>query len=103
MDSEPLFTQFDSVFFEKTRLSVLTMLYKEERVSFNRLKKIIGGTDGALYTHIQKLQEVGYIDQDRKITGNKVHTIYTLTTDGKKMFRKYLSFMEQFIRKNRKK
>lgn len=102
MDSEPLFTQFDSVFFEKTRLSVMTLLYKESQVAFNRLKKIIGGSDGALYAHLQKLQEVGYIAQVKKITGQKAHTVYSLTADGKRMFKKYLAFMEQFVRNNRK-
>ncbi len=97
MSREELFTQFDNVFFEKTRLSMMTVLYKEDMVSFNRLKKIIGGSDGAIYTHLQKLQEAGYVDQKKEIIGSKVQSFFYLTRDGKGLFKKYLKFMEEMI------
>ena len=97
MTKEELFTQFDNIFFEKTRLSMITVLYKEDRVSFNRLKKIIGGSDGAIYTHLQKLQEAGYVDQKKEIIGSKVQSFFFLTGNGKNLFKKYLKFMEEMI------
>ncbi|GAH61579.1 unnamed protein product [marine sediment metagenome] len=36
------------------------------------------GSDGAVYTHIKKLVQAGYIAQDKRITGNKGQTNYTL-------------------------
>ena len=95
--SENLYTQFDNVFFEKTRLSIITIVYKEELVSFNRIKKIIGGSDGAIYTHLQKLQDSKYIDQKKEIIGSKVQTFYFLTKEGKKLFAKYLEFMSEML------
>ena len=97
MTKETLYTQFDNIFFEKTRLSMMTVLYKEELVSFNRLKNIINGSDGAIYTHLQKLQDAGYVDQKKEIIGSKVQSFFFLTKDGKKLFRKYLKFMEEMI------
>ncbi len=97
MNPEELFTQFDNVFFEKTRLSIMTVLYKEEMASFNRLKKIMGGSDGAIYTHLQKLQDSEYITQKKEIIGSKVQTFYSLTSSGRKLFKKYLAFMEEMI------
>ncbi len=97
MSDDLLYTQFDNVFFEKTRLSMMTIIYKESLVSFNRLKGVIGGSDGAVYTHIQKLQDAEYIDNKKEIIGNKVQTFYFLTKKGKAMFRKYISFMEEMI------
>ena len=97
MDKELLYTQFDNVFFEKTRLSILTLIYKEELISFNRLKKLIGGTDGAIYTHLQKLQDAKYIAQKKNITGSKLQTFYYLTKQGKKLFRMYLEFLEDIV------
>ncbi len=98
MGSDTLYTQFDSVFFEKTRLSMMTILYREKRASFKRIKTIVGGTDGAIYTHLQKLQDAGYIEPAKEIIGSKVQTFYSLTKEGKKLFQKYISFMESMIR-----
>ncbi len=94
---DELYTQFDPVFFEKTRLSMMTVLYKEGTVTFNRLKKIIGGTDGAVYTHVNKLLTAGYVAQKKEIAGNNVQTVYWLTESGKELFRKYLEFLENII------
>ena len=92
-----LYTQFDNIFFEKTRLSIMTIIYKEELVSFNRLKNIIGGTDGAIYTHLKKLQEAKYIAPKKSITGSKMQTFYYLTKQGRKLFLDYLDFLEEVV------
>ena len=92
-----LYTQFDNVFFEKTRLSMMTVLYQEKVVSFNRFKKVIGGTDGSIYTHLQKLIDAEYISQKKELVGDKAHTIYSLTRKGKKSFQDYLKFLETVI------
>jgi DNA-binding PadR family transcriptional regulator len=92
-----LYTQFDNVFFEKTRLSMMTMLYQEKTVSFNRFKNIISGTDGAIYSHLQKLQEAEYISQKKKLIGDKAQTFYSLTPKGSKLFQDYLKFLENII------
>ncbi len=95
--SDPLFTQFDSVFFEKTRLSIITLLYKEDQVSFIRIKKIIGGTDGAIYTHLQKLEEGGYIRPQKEFVGTRGQTVYRITGEGRRTYRRYLKFMESLL------
>jgi predicted transcriptional regulator len=92
-----LYTQFDNVFFEKTRLSLITIIYKEELVSFKRLKKIINASDGALYTHLQKLIDSEYIGLKREIVGSKAQSFYFITKSGKKLFKKYLKFLETII------
>ncbi|MBN2039662.1 MAG: transcriptional regulator [Spirochaetes bacterium] len=94
-----LYTQFDGVFFEKTRLSMMTILYKEKNVSFNRFKKIIGASDGAIYTHLQKLQDANYIDVKKQLIDDKAQTICTLTVSGKKIFKDYIKFLETTILK----
>jgi DNA-binding PadR family transcriptional regulator len=78
---------------------MMTMLYQEKRVSFNRFKNIIGGTDGAIYSHLQKLQEAGYITQKKKLIEEKAQTFYSLTAKGTKLFQDYLKFLENIISK----
>ncbi len=96
-----LYMQFDPVFFEKTRLSMMTLIHQEGAVSFNRFKLLLDGTDGAIYGHIQKLLKAGYIRQKKEIAGDKAQTVYSLTASGTRLFRDYLSFLEQMLRKDR--
>ena len=92
-----LYTQFDNVFFEKTRLSIITILYKEGKVSFKQLKERLGGSDGALYTHIEKLYKAGYLDKQKEIAGMQAQTVYRITAAGRKEFKAYLQFLEQMV------
>lgn len=100
MDS--LYTRFDSTFFEKTRLSLLTIIYQEEGITFNELKRRLGGTDGAIYTHIEKLVTSGYVEKKKEIAGTNVQTIYKLTKEGIEAFKGYLAFLEQVVLKYEK-
>ncbi len=75
---DDLYTRFDNIFFEKTRLSIMTILFKEETVSFNQLKKIIGGSDGAIYTHMEKLIKAEYVEKKKELTGSSVQTVYKI-------------------------
>ena len=97
MKREELYTQFDATFFEKTRLSMLTLLYDEKEVSFSRFRVVLGGTDGSVYAHIQKLISAGYIAQKKAIENDKLQTRYTLTSSGRAMFRRYLDFIETML------
>jgi DNA-binding PadR family transcriptional regulator len=102
MRQDELYVQFDNTFFEKTRLSMITLLYREKSVSFNRFKKVIRGTDGAIYAHLRKLSDAGYVNAKKEIVGENVQTTYTLTTFGKTAFRKYLDFLERTFITHRK-
>ncbi len=97
MKKSDLYIQFDNVLFEKTRLSMLTILYKEGRASFKQFKTIIGGSDGAIFTHLRKLHNADYISQEKKIVDNKAATIYALTPRGKSEFKRYIAFIESVV------
>ncbi len=98
-----LYTQFDNVFFEKSRLSIMTILYKERVVSFNRFKKLLAATDGAIYTHLKKLIDSNYISYKKEIVNNSAQTNYNITSTGKKIFKDYLKFIEEMILEDGKK
>ena len=96
-----LYLNFDQVFFEKTRLSIITLLYKESVVSYNRFKKIIGGTDGSIYAHLTKLIESDYIKKKKELVNESAHTIYSLTKKGEKAFKQYIEFLETVIKEHK--
>lgn len=95
--SEDFYTRFDNIFFEKTRLSLMTVLYQEERAAFNTLKRRLNASDGAAYTHIEKLIKAGYVKKSRGLAGDSVQTVYSLTEEGKRLFRQYLEYMRQML------
>ena len=97
---DKLYTRFDGVFFEKTRLSLMTLIMQEESVAFNTLKERLQMSDGALYTHLEKLIGAGYVRKRKEIAGTAVRTLYSATAEGKTLFREYLRFLEEIITAN---
>jgi DNA-binding PadR family transcriptional regulator len=77
---------------------MITLLHQEGWVSFNRFRKMLGGTDGSIYSHLKKLLNAGYIKQKRQIAGEKAQTIYALTSAGNKLFKDYLAFLEKLLK-----
>ena len=94
---EDFYNRFDNVFFEKTRLSLMTVLYQEESAAFNTLKTRLDASDGAVYTHVEKLIKAGYVAKSRGLAGNSVQTVYSLTEAGKRTFRRYLEYVREML------
>jgi DNA-binding transcriptional ArsR family regulator len=97
-----LYLGFDHIFFEKTRLSMITLLYREKYVSYSRFRKIIGGTDGSIYSHLKKLLEAGYIQKKKELIQDTAHTIYSLTKKGEQSFSEYIRFLETVVQDYKK-
>lgn len=95
-----LYTRFDNIFFEKTRLSIMTILFKEDMVSFNQLKSIIGGSDGAIYTHLEKLIKADYVEKKKELAGSSVQTVYKIKKEGRTLFKEYLTFLEKMLQEH---
>ncbi len=96
-----LYTRFDGTFFEKTRLSVMTLLYQEGELSFNGLKDALALTDGALYTHLEKLVKDGYVEKRKEIAGGAAQTVYRMGDKGRATYDDYLEFLEAMVFKAR--
>lgn len=94
---DELYTRFDATFFEKTRLSLVTVLYQEEEASFSQLKRRMSLTDGALHSHMERLIAAGYATKDRRIAGVQPQTVFRLSPDGRGAFREYLAFIERML------
>lgn len=94
---DELYTRFDGVFFEKTRLSLVTLLHSREMMTFKSLKEYLGMTDGALYTHLEKLITAGYVEKRKELAGTTVQTVYKLTDNGNEEFLAYLEFLQSML------
>ncbi len=93
-----LFTQFDSTFFEKNRMSILMVLHRQGSASYNQFKALLGLPDGSLYNHMEKLSLNGYIEKRKEIAGATVQTVYSLAEKGRNQVIEYLQFMEALLK-----
>lgn len=82
---------------ERTRLALVSALAVNDRLTFTELKKLLDTTDGNLSVHARKLEEAGYITCTKGFEGRVPRTEYTITREGKKVLKDYLSHMERII------
>jgi DNA-binding MarR family transcriptional regulator len=91
------FARFDGIFFEKSRLAIVALLYMEEYAAFTTLRERLEATDGAAYSHLERLIEGGYVEKRKEVAGMKAQTVYRLTKKGRGEFNAYLAVMEGLL------
>lgn len=87
----------DTVIHAPARLMVLTYLYVVESADYVFLMRLTGLTWGNLATHLNKLEEAGYVAAQKSFKGKKPQTTLRLTEQGRKAFRAYKESMQQVL------
>lgn len=91
------FARFDGIFFEKSRLAIVALLYMEEYAAFTTLRERLEATDGAVYAHLERLISGGYVEKRKEVAGMKAQTVYRLTDKGRSEFDAYLAVMQRLL------
>jgi DNA-binding MarR family transcriptional regulator len=78
----------------------MSILMVNDSVDFNRLKELLGVTDGNLASHIKALEIENYILITKQFVGKKPNTQYSATKTGREAFKKHLDALEQLINKS---
>jgi len=91
----------DRVIHERVRLAIVSALAVTPRMSFNELKAQLRITDGNLSVHARRLEEAGYLEQQKSFEGRLPHTEFRLTAAGRRALQRYLDHMEALIRVTR--
>jgi DNA-binding MarR family transcriptional regulator len=91
------FARFDGIFFEKSRLAIVALLYMDEYAAFTVLRERLEATDGAAYAHLERLIAGGYVEKRKEVAGMKAQTVYRLTNRGRAEFDAYLTVMEELL------
>jgi DNA-binding MarR family transcriptional regulator len=84
----------DPVIHADARLRVMTALNtigESDSISFPKLRDILGMTGGNLSVHLRKLEDAGYILQNKTIQGRATATYVGITPRGKTAFSEYRS------------
>src|SRR6476661_5622467 len=69
----------NKIFDNRIRLGVMSIVMVNEDVNFNDLKQMLEVTDGNLATHLQTLEENGFIKVQKGFVGRKTNTTYSVT------------------------
>lgn len=79
------------------RLMVLAYLYVVDSADYVFLMRLTGLTWGNLATHLNKLEEAGYITIEKRFEGKKPHSTLRLTPQGRSAFKAYKHSMQQVL------
>ena len=87
----------DKVIHERQRLGIISALAANEKLSFTELKSLLNTTDGNISVHARKLEDAGYLTQEKLFKGRIPLTEYAITAAGRKALVRYLEHMEALI------
>jgi DNA-binding MarR family transcriptional regulator len=88
----------NKIFDNRIRLGVMSSVMVNEEISFNDLKQLLEVTDGNLATHLQTLEESGFLKVHKGFIGRKTNTTYSITKAGEKAFKEHLQALEGMIK-----
>ncbi len=87
----------DPVIHGKLRLGVMAYLASAGSASFTTLCEKTGATDGNLSSHLQKLEEAGYVKIDKRFENRKPLTVVSLVKPGRRAWIDYLEKMQVLL------
>ena len=91
------FNGLDTTVHGPIRLGTLTALRVDGELDFTTLKKRLQVADGALGTHLRKLEDKGYITSRKSFVGRRPKTSYQLTRLGRSALADYVAKMQQLL------
>ena len=90
----------DKAFENRVRLGIMSVLVVNDSLNFNKLKGLLGVTDGNLASHLKSLEKSEYIKYRKEFLDRKPNTNYSVTTMGKDAFIKHINAIEQLLNKS---
>jgi len=88
----------DDVIHGRLRLGVMAYLSAASPAVFGELRDKVGATDGNLSTHLKKLEEAGYVTQEKRFVGKKPQTRVFLTDKGRAAWLTWIGRMEAIMK-----
>lgn len=97
MAALPDIGKLDTTVHGPVRLGILTALQMDRELDFTTLKKRLGVADGALGTHLGKLEAAGYILSRKEFVGKRPRTSYRLARRGRAALVAYAAEMRRLL------
>lgn len=90
--------EIDEVIHGRVRLSVMAFLSTAGQAEFGVLKDKTQATDGNLSTHLRKLEDAGYVTQEKRFVGRRPQTLVAMTEAGRSAFLRYLDALGALLK-----
>jgi DNA-binding MarR family transcriptional regulator len=93
-------TDLDPVIHAQARLRVmlaLAALAPDDRITFPRLRRLLGLTAGNLSIHLRKLEDAGYVTSTKTFERRTPVTHVAMTEAGRAAFQRYLSDLQSLL------
>jgi DNA-binding MarR family transcriptional regulator len=87
--------ELDRIIHEPVRLRIMATLGGVDTVNFKFLVSALGLSKGNLASHVDKLENAGYVQVMKSFNGKITHTQYALTPKGRKALEKHWMALEQ--------
>jgi DNA-binding MarR family transcriptional regulator len=75
----------------------MSILIVNENVSYNRLKELLGVTDGNLASHLKALEKLDYITIEKSFIERKPNTTYNVSKLGRQAFKQHIDALENLL------
>ena len=82
----------------RLRLGIMAYLSTVSPAIFGELKDKVGATDGNLSTHLRKLEEAGYVRQEKRFVDRRPQTRVFLTDAGRQAWIAWITHMQDLIK-----
>jgi DNA-binding MarR family transcriptional regulator len=93
-----MFRDLDPLLHSQQRLAIVSILVSVEEADFVFIKEKTGTTAGNLSTHLDKLNEAGYIEVRKFTDGKRPRTVCRLTPKGLDAFDNYVKALKDYIK-----
>ncbi len=81
----------------RLRLGICVLLARQDRITFSRLKELLGETDGNLGANLRKLEDHGLIRVHKEFLARKPVSWYSLEVAGRTALAEHLAALSQLI------
>ena len=90
-------SKIDDIIHGRLRMGVMAYLSSAGTTSFTELLSITGTSNGNLSTHLTKLENAGYIVQEKGYKGKRPQTLVYLTDSGREAWISYLKAIRNML------
>lgn len=87
--------EIDRIIHEPVRLRIMAILKGVDAADFKFMLSALGLSKGNLSSHVDKLEQSGYIKVSKGFNGRVTHTKYSMTRDGRKALVDYWSALDR--------
>lgn len=92
--------ELDPVIHAQARLRIMATLATLDAggsIAFPRLQELLAMTAGNLSTHLRKLEDAGYLTQEKSYKGRMPVTYVGTTTTGRRAFEDYMKQLRELL------